>query len=63
MVKNVLICSDNVDEVKILKPFLEQSGYKVLWAWDSFEAKLISKEYYPNFIILKNSAGTKAVEK
>lgn len=52
MSKNILIADDNMEIIKILKPYIEKEGYKVIFAIDGEEALLKFKHYDPQLVLL-----------
>ena len=52
MDKNILIADDNMEIIKILKPYIEKEGFKVIFALDGEEALLKFKHYNPLLILL-----------
>ena len=52
MNKNILIADDNMEIIKILKPYIEKEGFKVIFALDGEEALLKFKHYNPELILL-----------
>ena len=52
MDKNILIADDNMEIIKILKPYIEKEGFKVIFALDGEEALLKFKHYNPELILL-----------
>ena len=52
MDKNILIADDNMEIIKILKPYIEKEGFNVIFALDGEEALLKFKHYNPQLILL-----------
>ena len=52
MDKNILIADDNMEIIKILKPYIEKEGFNVIFALDGEEALLKFKHYNPELILL-----------
>lgn len=52
MSKNILIADDNMEIIKILKPYIEKEGYNVIFAIDGEEALLKFKHYDPQLVLL-----------
>lgn len=52
MGKNILIADDNIEIIKILKPYIEREGFEVIFALDGEEAILKFKHYKPELILL-----------
>lgn len=52
MDKNILIADDNIEIIKILKPYIEKEGFKVIFALDGEETLLKFKHYNPQLILL-----------
>ena len=52
MDKNILIADDNMEIIKILRPYTEKEGFKVIFALDGEEALLKFKHYNPELILL-----------
>jgi DNA-binding response OmpR family regulator len=52
MSKNILIADDNMEIIKILKPYIEKEGFNVIFALDGEEALLKFKHYNPVLILL-----------
>lgn len=52
MSKNILIADDNMEIIKILKPYIEKEGFNVIFALDGEEALLKFKHYDPVLILL-----------
>jgi len=52
MNKNILIADDNLEIIKILKPYIEKEGFNVIFALDGEEALLKFKHYNPQLILL-----------
>lgn len=52
MSKNILIADDNMEIIKILKPYIEKEGFNVIFALDGEEAILKFKHYNPQLILL-----------
>lgn len=52
MDKNILIADDNMEIIKILKPYIEKEGFNVIFALDGEEALLKFKHYSPELILL-----------
>lgn len=52
MDKNILIADDNMEIIKILRPYIEKEGFKVIFALDGEEALLKFKHYNPELILL-----------
>lgn len=52
MSKNILIADDNMEIIKILKPYIEKEGFNVIFALDGEEALLKFKHYNPQLILL-----------
>ena len=52
MDKNILIADDNLEIIKILKPYIEKEGFNVIFALDGEEALLKFKYYNPELILL-----------
>ncbi|MCE5219778.1 MAG: response regulator transcription factor [Clostridium sp.] len=52
MSKNILIADDNMEIIKILKPYIEKEGFNVIFALDGEEALLKFKHYKPELILL-----------
>jgi two-component system response regulator ResD len=52
MNKNILIADDNMEIIKILKPYIEKEGFNVIFALDGEEALLKFKHYNPQLILL-----------
>lgn len=49
---NILIADDNMEIIKILKPYIEKEGFNVIFALDGEEALLKYKHYNPTLILL-----------
>ena len=52
MNKNILIADDNLEIIKIVKPYIEKEGFNVIFALDGEEALLKFKHYNPELILL-----------
>lgn len=52
MDKNILIADDNIEIIKILKPYIEKEGFTVVFALDGEEALLKFRHYNPQLILL-----------
>ena len=52
MDKNILIADDNMEIIKILKPYIEKEGFNVIFALDGEEALLKFEHYNPQLILL-----------
>ena len=52
MDKNILIADDNMEIIKILKPYIEKEGFNVIFALDGEEALLKFNHYKPELILL-----------
>jgi DNA-binding response OmpR family regulator len=52
MNNNILIADDNMEIIKILKPYIEKEGFNVIFALDGEEALLKFKHYNPQLILL-----------
>jgi len=52
MDKNILIADDNMEIIKILKPYIEKEGFNVIFALDGEEALLKFNHYNPQLILL-----------
>ncbi|MFW2488108.1 response regulator transcription factor [Clostridium chromiireducens] len=52
MSKDILIADDNMEIIKILKPYIEREGFNVIFALDGEEALLKFKHYNPVLILL-----------
>ncbi|QXE18184.1 response regulator transcription factor [Clostridium sp. 001] len=52
MDKNILIADDNIEIIKILKPYIEKEGFTVIFALDGEEALLKFNHYNPQLILL-----------
>lgn len=52
MNKNILIADDNMEIIKILKPYIEKEGFNVIFALDGEEALLKFEHYNPKLILL-----------
>ncbi|HEY5525289.1 MAG TPA: response regulator transcription factor [Clostridium sp.] len=52
MDKNILIADDNIEIIKILKPYIEKEGFNVIFALDGEEALLKFEHYNPQLILL-----------
>jgi len=50
--KNILIADDNIEIIKILKPYIEKEGFNVIFALDGEEALLKFEHYNPQLILL-----------
>lgn len=50
--KNILIADDNMEIIKILKPYIEKEGFEVIFALDGEEAILKFKHYNPELMLL-----------
>lgn len=48
----ILIADDNIEIIKILKPYIEKAGFTVVFALDGKEALLKFKQYNPSLILL-----------
>lgn len=49
---NILIADDNMEIIKILKPYIEKEGFNVIFALDGEEALLKYEHYNPILILL-----------
>lgn len=49
---NILIADDNMEIIKILKPYIEKEGFNVIFALDGEEALLKFEHYNPLLILL-----------
>lgn len=49
---NILIADDNMEIIKILKPYIEKEGFNVIFALDGEEALLKFEHYNPILILL-----------
>lgn len=49
---NILIADDNMEIIKILKPYIEKEGFNVIFALDGEEALLKYEHYNPTLILL-----------
>jgi DNA-binding response OmpR family regulator len=52
MDKNILIADDNIEIIKILKPYIEKEGFAVIFALDGKEALNKFEVYNPQIILL-----------
>ncbi|MDS0526915.1 response regulator transcription factor [Clostridium sp. SHJSY1] len=52
MEKSILIADDNMEIIRILKPYLEKEGFNVIFALDGEEAMLKFKHYNPELVLL-----------
>lgn len=52
MDKNILIADDNIEIIKILKPYIEKEGFNVIFALDGKEAFDKFELYNPQIILL-----------
>ncbi|WP_143315161.1 response regulator transcription factor [Clostridium sp. HBUAS56017] len=52
MNNSILIADDNMEIIKILKPYIEKEGFNVIFALDGEEALLKFKHYNPELILL-----------
>lgn len=52
MDKNILIADDNIEIIKILKPYIEREGFNVVFALDGKEALDKFEIYNPQIILL-----------
>lgn len=52
MSNNILIADDNMEIIKILKPYLEKEGFNVIFALDGEEALLKFRYYNPKLMLL-----------
>ena len=52
MGNNILIADDNMEIIKILKPYIEKESFNVIFALDGEEALLKFKHYNPVLILL-----------
>ncbi len=52
MSKNILIADDNIEIIKILKPYIEKEGFTMIFALDGEEALLKFSHYNPQLILL-----------
>lgn len=50
--KRVLVVDDDVKTVELVKLYLNRDGYKVLTAYDGFDAIRLAKESHPDLIVL-----------
>ncbi|MFC2003073.1 response regulator transcription factor [Chloroflexota bacterium] len=50
--KRVLVVDDDVKTVGLVKLYLNQDGYRVLAAYDGFEALRLAREGHPDLIVL-----------
>jgi DNA-binding response OmpR family regulator len=50
--KRVLVVDDDVKTVELVKLYLNRDGYKVLTAYDGFEALRLARESHPDLIVL-----------
>lgn len=48
----ILIADDNIEIIKILKPYIEKAGFTVVFALDGEEALSKFKQYNPSLILL-----------
>ena len=50
--KKILIADDNMEIIKILKPYIEKEGFEVIFSLDGEEALLKFKHYNPELMLL-----------
>jgi len=50
--KRVLVVDDDVKTVELVKLYLNRDGYRVLTAYDGFEALRLARESHPDLIVL-----------
>lgn len=52
MTKNILIADDNIEIIKILRPYMRKEGFTVISALNGKEALDKFEEYNPQIILL-----------
>src|SRR4030042_1744423 len=50
--KRILVVDDDAKTVELVKLYLNRDGYKVLTAYDGFEALRLARESHPDLVVL-----------